>query len=250
MSDTPKLTAYAHYNTSCQLKPGTQRREWMDRSRDKFAYRCLPMTITNSHGWEVSGDTTCRAVWSGRQDLDSVRFEIIEKGELMPTSHFGDGIITFTLPYLFQTDENIGLWVSGPPNQVKLGITPLTGLVETDWSPMNFTMNWKITQPHVPVLFKAGEPICHFFPLDRTYVNRIEPVTRPLSDNPELAAKNAEWSKSRKDFIEKSRQRGTPEFEAGWQKDYHKGRFPPEADKAPTHYSKVNAKDFRKISSD
>ncbi len=250
MTDDPKLTAYAHYNTTCELRPGNQRRLWMDRTQDKFAYRCLPMTIANSHGWEVIGDTTFRAVWNGHPGLDSVRIEIQEKGELVPTSHFGGGIVTFTLPYLFRTDENVGLWVSGPPNTVKLAVTPLTGLVETDWSPMNFTMNWKITQPHVPVTFKKGEPICFFFPLDRTYVNRVQPVTRPLSDNPDLAARNAEWSKGRKDFLEKSKIEGTEERAKGWQKDYHKGRFPPEADKAANHYSKVNAKEFRSASDD
>lgn len=246
MADTPKITAYEHYDMPSSLRPGTQRRDWMDDTREKFAYRCLPLTIANSHGWEVIGDTTFRAVWNGKPEPSGVQFDIKTQGQIMPSSHFGDGIITFTMPYLFRTDENIGLWVSGAPNQVKHGIQPLTGLVETDWSPMNFTMNWKITQPHVPVAFKAGEPVCFFFPLDRTLVDRIEPVIRPLSDNPELAAKNAEWSKSRANFLKQIKVEGSAESQMGWQKDYHKGRFPPQADKATNHYSKIKAKAFKR----
>lgn len=147
MADTPKITAYEHYDMPSSLRPGTQRRDWMDDTREKFAYRCLPLTIANSHGWEVIGDTTFRAVWNGKPEPSGVQFDIKTQGQIMPSSHFGDGIITFTMPYLFRTDENIGLWVSGAPNQVKHGIQPLTGLVETDWSPMNFTM--KIGRAHV-----------------------------------------------------------------------------------------------------
>ncbi len=38
------------------------------------------------------------------------------------------------------------MWVGGPPNHIKDGIQPLTGLVETDWLPFPFTMNWMFTR--------------------------------------------------------------------------------------------------------
>ena len=36
---------------------------------------------------------------------------------------------------------------------------PLEGIIETDWLPMTFTMNWMFTSPGT-VTFKAGEPFC------------------------------------------------------------------------------------------
>ena len=42
------------------------------------------------------------------------------------------------------------------------------GVVESDWSPYTFTMNWKIVRPEVPVHFKKGDAVCFLqpFPLD------------------------------------------------------------------------------------
>ena len=36
--------------------------------------------------------------------------------------------------------------VTGPFNQPKDAIQPLTAIVETDWAPFTFTMNWKFTR--------------------------------------------------------------------------------------------------------
>jgi hypothetical protein len=55
--------------------------------------------------------------------------------------------------------------VQGPINRPKDGIAALSGIIETDWSPYSFTMNWIITRPDTPVRFEKGEPYCHIFPV-------------------------------------------------------------------------------------
>jgi hypothetical protein len=40
--------------TGQTLRPGRVARDWMDESRERFAYRCLPLNIANAHGWEVA----------------------------------------------------------------------------------------------------------------------------------------------------------------------------------------------------
>ena len=59
--------------------------------------------------------------------------------------------------------------VSGPANTPKANIYALEGLVETDWAPMSFTMNWKFTVPDLAVLFKAGEAIARSSPVSACY---------------------------------------------------------------------------------
>src|SRR3989442_536780 len=34
------------------LRPASPRRRWMEETTDRFAYRCLPLSIANQHGWE------------------------------------------------------------------------------------------------------------------------------------------------------------------------------------------------------
>ena len=91
--------------------------------------------------------------------------------ELYVLSHFGQGIVSFRISALFRTDADVNLWVGGPLNRVEDGIQPLIGIVETDWSPFTFTMNWKVTRPHEPIDFERDEPICHVFPVQRGIID-------------------------------------------------------------------------------
>ena len=97
------------------------------------------------------------------------------------TSHFGNGIVTFSIPYLFRTPRGINLWVKGRRNYFKDGVQPLEGIVETDWLPATFTMNWKLTRPNHSVRFERGEPICMVVPIPRGLAEQLEPVYVPLT---------------------------------------------------------------------
>ena len=77
-----------------------------------------------------------------------------------PKSHFSHGVLTFHPGYLFRTPPGWSMWAMGPPNHVKDGIQPLVGLVETDWLPFPFTMNWIFTRPGQGALRSKGEPFC------------------------------------------------------------------------------------------
>ena len=122
-------------------------RAWMDQSTERFAYRCLPLNIANTHGWLVLNTHPFIAGWNGNASVDGVVVQS-QGGDLplLAQSHFGCGILTFHLHALFQTDPGYDLMVSGPLNHLKDGIQPLSGVVETDWLPFTFTMNWKFTR--------------------------------------------------------------------------------------------------------
>ncbi len=82
----------------------------------------------------------------------------------MAVSHFGHGILTWRLPFLFRTPVDTDLLMRGPANSPKDGIAPLEGMIETDWSPATATMNWQITRPDHVVRFVADEPIAMIVP--------------------------------------------------------------------------------------
>ena len=121
------------------------------------------------------------------------------------SSHFGSGVVTFSIPYLFRTPKGINLWVKGPTNYIKDGAHPLEGIVETDWLTATFTMNWKLTRPRMPVTFKAGEPICMLVPIPRGLAEELDAVRTPMSSDPQVAAEYEEWERSRSQFIVRSR---------------------------------------------
>jgi hypothetical protein len=136
-------------------------RGWMDATPGGFAYRCLPLNIANAHGWMILNPAAFVAQWDGNDGTDAVKIQAMagDSTPLTALSHFGSGILTFGIPALFRTDPGYDLMVTGPFNTPKDGIAPLTGIVETDWSPSTFTMNWKFTRKHHVVRFDRDEPI-------------------------------------------------------------------------------------------
>ena len=43
-------------------------RDWMDATPNRYAYRCLPLTITNQTGWWIRNPVGFTAAWSGRPE--------------------------------------------------------------------------------------------------------------------------------------------------------------------------------------
>ncbi len=220
------FTAYQVGDTTdMPLLPAPVRRDWMDDATNQYANRCLPLLIANQAGWIIPCPVSFTARWLGFQDLDSL---VLDFGGNPPdkrvSSHFGHGVITFTVPYLFRTPDGIELWVKGPSNVIVDGAQALEGVVETDWSPASFTMNWKLTRSHRDVSFLAGQPICMIVPVSLGLAEKLDPRLRVIDLDTQLGAEYMTWRKSREDFL-RALNRGEPDATAaGWQKDYFRGR--------------------------
>lgn len=221
------------------IRPAVLERDWMDASPSRYAYRCLPLNIANCHGWEILCPTRTRAVWSGGQAPADLVVES-EPREGRAISHFGCGVLTFPIGCLLRTEPGINLWVTGPPNRPKHGIAPLTGVVEADWSPFSFTMNWRFTAPG-EVVFEEGEPYCFFFPLSRSLLEQTEPEFRCLSEDPSLEAELAAWELSRWMFMAGARASGE-----SWQRHYFRGVTPLGTSAPEDHSTRLKLRPFAK----
>lgn len=199
------------------LRPAPTQRDWMDRTPDRFVRRCLPLLMANTSGWELLCPRPVTVRWDGDNGIDGVRIDPPTAGI---SSHFGNGILTFGLPYLFRTPPGVNLLVRGPANSPKDGLSPLEGLVETDWSPSSITMNWKFTRP-ASTRFEQDEPIAMLVPQQRGDLESYSVYTLPISAEPDLDAAFQHWSAGRTHFIEHHLDR------RAWQKDYMLGRGAP-----------------------
>ncbi|TVQ61562.1 MAG: hypothetical protein EA379_06035 [Phycisphaerales bacterium] len=215
------------------IVPAPKQRAWMNATPGGFANRCLPLTMANHAGWIIRSPAAFIARWNGDPTPGaSITFEFADERSASYAesvrSHFGSGIITLSIPYLFRTEPGVALLARGAPNEPKPHCAPLEGLVETDWSPSTFTMNWMITTPHADVEFRVGDPLCFLQPVRAELFESCEPETRDLASDPELHAEYTRWTKSRNAFI------ADPERGAKWQKDYHTGRIG--ETQAPQHH--------------
>lgn len=235
------LTAYRIYNSGMRVEAARESRDWMDQTDRRFAKRCLPMLIANQSAWVLLSHCDFNACWNGDNSREAI---VIQSDETLPhdgpQSHFGYGIITFTIPFLFRTSPGYNLLVRGPANSPKDGIAPLEGIVECDWAPSTFTMNWKFTRSNTIVHFKKGEPICALVPQRRGELESFEPNIAHIDSDPGLAAEYHAWAQSRRDFNEHLA--SEQPANAPWQKDYFQGRSL--AGHLSEHQTKLRIREF------
>ena len=234
-----KLTAYVADGHRIDVRPAPLERGWMNATDQRFAYRCLPLNIANAHGWEILCPSGFIAAWDGGTGKQAIEiFPDAGTSRAPAVSHFAHGILTFHVPCVFQTEAGFDLMVQGPINRPKDGIAPLTGIIETDWAPYSFTMNWVFTRPGATIRFEKDEPYCHVFPVRRGQLEAFAPQVRPMSENPGLQSEHDAWKRRRGQFIDDLQRENSAARDEGWQRSYFRGA----GDNVPS--TRLRLKDF------
>jgi hypothetical protein len=239
---TVELTAYELSPNEWTIEPASTRRGWMDQTPHKAAYRCLPLIMANQIGWIIRCPVRIKATWDGAPKPRGLTIEYGDEPDRYRqeiTSTFGLGILSFAIPWLFRTSPGYGLIVRGPTNFPKLHLTALDGLVETDWAPFTFTMNWKINTSRIPVMFEKGEPICMIIPYPLDLPEQVKPRIVKAQSNPELMNDLAIWVKARKEQEAHNRVSTAKKFGL----DYMRGQRP-NGEPAPKHRTALNLQTF------
>lgn len=187
----------------------SKKRKWMDDT-NYHAYKCLPLNAANSFGWEILNPIKFDATWNGDLSYggETIRFNFQpenEKEEIFLkqdgiSSHFGNGIITFSgLNFILKTNLGCNILIKGPTNLFKYNAAALEAIMETDWLPYTFTLNWKIIKPNETVFFEKGEPIANFFPIPRGYIESFSAEEIKLKEDDELSIENKKWANKREE---------------------------------------------------
>ncbi|HRD29188.1 MAG TPA: DUF6065 family protein [Caulobacter sp.] len=242
------LECYPTSQRPPDIVPGRPQRAWMDAFAERHPYRCLPLSMANTSGWEILCPVGFSMEWNGGAHQDCITFAP-DHGHPdfhdFAKSHFSRGIVTFHPGYLFRTPPGWSMWAGGPPNHVKDGIQPLAGLVETDWLPFPFTMNWIFTRPG-RVRFEKGEPFCFITMLQDKALAQVQPVTRSLASNDDLRAQYDAWYRQREEFNRRLMKQEPDAVRDAWQRYYFKGELPEQTGPAPKdHVNKRRLKSPR-----
>ena len=199
------------------LRQPDVKRDWLPH----FAYRCTPLAIANRSGLELCTRWGISLRWNGGNKEEDL--EVVPETNLI-ASHFGSGIVSFVIPYLFKTPRGWSLWVTGPANDPMDGIAPLEGIVETSWANMTFTMNWRMTMRDEWVHFVAGQAIARVIPVRISAMKDLFCVTKAKNDLPPRKLKQyQEWAVERDKFLERLKRHEPEATNQGWQKTYHRG---------------------------
>jgi hypothetical protein len=242
----PKITAYPLSTPENLpiLQPAPRIRHWQRNTADSFAGRCLPLNMANNNGWELLLPGGFDAVYTGNRGLSAIAIYPHGDGPCIAGSHFGEGMLTLFTGYLFRTPAEVHLQLAGPANFFRDGIQALTGLIETDWSPYNATMNYAFTRSG-RVRFNKGEPFAQITPTPANYVNGFEAGFGQLErDEPQAAIDFATWSQSRTTFNHGLATGDPDTVKEKWQKLYYRGLYPDGERKACRHATKLTPATF------
>ena len=223
MKEKLEITAYEVVEAPMPIRVGERPRDWIDALPERFGYRCLPLSIANQMGWEILNPVGFTARWNGKAGLDAISIRFDNESSDLIGSHFGHGVLTFSLGYLFRTTKAHNLWVKGPANRPKDGIAALEGVIETDWAPFTFTMNWQFTRKRLKVRFEKDEPVAAIVPFPRHYLGKFDPVLKNVNQDARLYHKYVQWRDDRNQFNEDLKKAGSEAAEKGWQRTYMKG---------------------------
>lgn len=152
-----------------KIEPASIRREWMDKTHNKLAYKCTPLLDAMSNGWEIKLPQDVIVSWDGVSEgidgEDPNHISILSgefyKGIKLVSKDTGVGAITFVFGLIAETDDDHYLTISGPPNYMFKDAQPLTGLLRSNRfmdHPLQIT--WKINTPNKEILFPKGMPLC------------------------------------------------------------------------------------------
>jgi Family of unknown function (DUF6065) len=216
------LEAYALTDNPQPLIPAPPKRGWMDAFSSRHPYRCLPLDVANTYGWQLLLPIDVTAEWNGGPNLHDLVIECSHPYQAV--SNFKRGVLTFDVGYIFRTPPGYHLLVTGPANCFKHGIAPMTAVIETDWLPYSFTFNYQFTR-RGRILWSSGEPYAQICVVPAGLQESIQPVIRRLEDNPRLAADYEAWRSRRSDLRTRQDANDPTAWKEAWGKDYFLGRY-------------------------
>lgn len=154
-------------NSHILISPMSIKRDWMDNTPEKHAYRCFPVTQANMIGWYLSADQDISFIWDGINDTSGDHVKIL-KGQDFAYTGRGQSSVSINTGLVFRTDKNISLLTVTPVNYFNPDFEVMSSLISTSWLDGDFPLAIKSKTANKEILIKSGEPIATIIPISLT----------------------------------------------------------------------------------
>jgi hypothetical protein len=170
---TKKVLVYRWDKNAALLDQLSVKREWMDNTPEKHAYRCMPISLANTLGWGISFPVDISFIWDGIDDSSDSHVKIL-KGEKYCTTQRGNATISFNTYLTIQTDDEITTLITPVPNYFNKNAQCYTSLISTSFYKSMMPVAWKITEPNIEITIPAGMPVATLIPISLKGIEDIE----------------------------------------------------------------------------
>ena len=199
------IEIYKVSNESFPIVSSKKQRDWMNQN--VHAYRCVPLSIANTFGWDILLPKDLDVEWNGGTEKKDV---IIHKNNHVYESHFSSGTFTIQVGYTWKTSEDYQIMIMPYPNPDQYDIISLTAIVETDRLMYPWFLTCKVTKLGRYKL-KAGTPIARVIPIK---ISDVVDCSINLASEPKEYKEYREWQSDMRNKIDLKKEQ--------WQKFYHK----------------------------
>jgi hypothetical protein len=157
-------------NSNAIISPMSIKRDWMDETPEKHAYRCFPVTQANMVGWNLYCDEDVKFIWNGTTDTSPENVKILQ-GEDFTYSGRGQSTVSFITGLVFRSEKNISFLVINPVNYFNPDFETMSYLVSTSWYDNDFPLAIRVKTANKEITIKAGDPIATIIPISLTSID-------------------------------------------------------------------------------
>jgi hypothetical protein len=188
------------------------KRDWMEKTYERHAYHCFPLTLSNRLGWGISfpEDIVVKWVRGGGADPSQDRIKIIS-GEKFVNAHRANHTLSFETGLRFEHEDgkNLTLLTMPVPNEFVRGAHCFTTLVSTSALPGSLPIVWMITEPKIEITIPAGTPVASVIPISLSDLQSYE-----------LVLSNSDVIGFHESMMEREKAAQEKSFDGGWSHFY------------------------------
>jgi hypothetical protein len=145
------------------------KRNWMDETSERHAYRCFPVTQANVVGWSLSCTEDIVFTWDGTNDQTPDHIKITSP--IGAYAGRGQSSISLNTGLVFRTAEDISLWTINPVNYFNDDFETMSNLISTSFYDSPLPLAIKAKNANVETRIIAGTPVATIIPISLSDLN-------------------------------------------------------------------------------
>lgn len=154
---------------SFDINPMSIKRDWMDATPERHAYRCFPVTQANVIGWNLTCKEDIEFEWDGITDQTDQHVKIFSP----KNAYAGRGQSSLSLrpQLIFKTAADVSIWIVNPVNYFNDDFETMSALISTSFYDQPLPLAIRAKTANKRVLIKAGTPIATLIPISLSNLN-------------------------------------------------------------------------------
>jgi len=145
------------------------KRDWMDETSERHAYRCFPITQANVVGWSLACTKDIVFIWDGINDQTADHIKITS-----PSGAYagrGQSSISLNTGLIFRTTNEVSILTINPVNYFNDDFETISNMISTSFYDNPLPLAIKAKKSNVETRIIAGTPVATIIPISLTALN-------------------------------------------------------------------------------